>query len=138
MKKSIILAGLILSIGTAALSQVGNSSQVSIEEEARRLAAADVSRNGVPRKVSDVYNLIKVEAIGNKFVKTYEFASPIAQVSESDKRALRQEAEQNFQANGCSSALRPFLRRGLIIVQKINYLNAGNIISTEFGESNCR
>ena len=50
-------------ITTAALSQVGNNSQGSIEEEARRLASADVSRNGVPRKVSDVYNLIKVEAI---------------------------------------------------------------------------
>jgi hypothetical protein len=133
-----ILATIVFTQGSVASSQVSNNSPPPIEEEARRLVWAEVSKNGVPRKVSQEYNLVKVEAIGKRFVKTYEFAYPISQASDHDRLALSQEAKLNFKANVCPSAMRPLLKRGLIVVQKINYFNSGNIVSTEFGEADCR
>lgn len=138
MRSCLIVAIALLTQCTFAFSQTGNNSQPPIEEEARRLAWADGAKNGIPRKISQEFNLIKVEAIGKKFVKTYEFAYPIPPVSDHDRLALRQEARQNFRTIVCQSSMRQLLNRGLIVVQKINYLNAGNIVSTEFGAVDCR
>ncbi|HQY75084.1 MAG TPA: hypothetical protein PLT54_00010 [Rhodoferax sp.] len=138
MLSNVLVAIALLTQCIFAFSQVGSDSQLSVEEEAKRLAWADGVKNGIPRKISQEFNLIKVEAVGKKFIKTYEFAYQISPVSEQDRLALSKEARQNFKTNVCQSPLRPFLNRGLIFVQKINYFNSGNIVSNEFGQGDCR
>lgn len=110
----------------------------SIEEEARRLVKADYAQNGIPRRLDDVFSLIRSEAVGRKFIKTYEFAVPIDPVTAEGRAAMRDEARQKFRSNVCPSLMRPLLRRGLVVVQKFNYFRGGNIVTTEFSEADCR
>lgn len=125
-----------LNISYAQTERISGGS--SVEEEIRKMVEADHLVNGVPRKVSGDFILVKSEAVGKKLVKTYEFSKPISGVSNKERQALSEEALNRFRLSVCNSKIRPLLKQGLVLVQKINYYHGENIITTELSERNCR
>lgn len=133
-----------LEVAHARLISVGNPSAVpdrnSAEDDARKTAQAS-RQKGLPRKVSEEFTLLSIDAVGSQVIALYEFNSPaVIPITNQLLAETRSEIIQNFRSSASctNSGAKALLQRGMSLVQNYRLYRSNNIILTvTLGYSQC-